>query len=53
MYTATHFHNNPKNNSKHEFDDLEECEKRWIIANLNNIIEKFNEKFRKDIDFIF
>ena len=25
MHTVTHFHNNPKNNSKHEFDDLEEA----------------------------
>lgn len=27
MYTVTHFHNNPKNNSKHEFDNLDEAVK--------------------------
>ena len=27
MYTVTHFHNNPKSNSKHEFDNLDEAVK--------------------------
>lgn len=25
MYTVTHFNNNPKSNSKHEFDNLDEA----------------------------
>ena len=27
MCTVTHFHNNPKSNSKHEFDELDEAVK--------------------------
>lgn len=34
-------------------DDLNDNEKRWVYANLNNIIEKFNEKFKKNIEIKF
>ena len=35
------------------FEDLNDYERKWVFANLNNIIEKFNEKFKKNINIKF
>lgn len=34
-------------------EDLNENEKLWVYANLNNLIAKFNEKFKKNIEIKF
>jgi hypothetical protein len=35
------------------FDELNEQEKKFIIANLNHIVERFNDKFNKNITVKF
>lgn len=40
--------------SLYEIIDLMSVEqKNWVYANLNHIIEKFNEKYNNDIDIRF
>lgn len=33
--------------------NLDSAQQRWILANLNHLIEKFNEKFNSSIDIRF
>lgn len=35
------------------FDELNNEQKKWVCANLNHIIERFNEKYNKCISIVF
>lgn len=35
------------------FDDLDNEQRKWVYANLNHIIQRFNEKFNKNISIKF
>jgi hypothetical protein len=35
------------------FEELNNEQKKWVCANLNHIIERFNEKFNKNITLKF
>jgi hypothetical protein len=35
------------------FEELNNEQKKWVCANLNHIIERFNEKYNKNITLTF